>query len=327
MNLKHLLTGLTALFIASTWPLVAAAQVAFPDKPVRIIVPFSAGTGADIVARQLATQLGSQWNQQVIVDNRPGAGGITAMNAFKQYPADGHTVMLAEAGIVAIAPHIFKSLPYDSKADLAGVAPVFRTYYLMVVSSASPIDSYSGLVEAARRNPGKVSYVSTGIGSPAHLGGATLAREAGVDMLHVPYKDASQMYTDLASGNVTWVWATSGSLRPYLESRRLKVLASASPQRLRGFESLPTLAEAGGPKGLSVDNWMAVLARKGTPAETLRKLNEAISAAMATPEFQQRLNELGYDPFKGTAADAERLVSDELARYGMLVRQAGIERQ
>ena len=146
-------------------------------------------------------------------------------------------------------------------------------------------------------------------------------------MQHVPYRDASQMYTDLASGTLTWVWATSGSLRPFLESRRLKVLASSSPNRLRGFESVPTLAEAGGPKNLFVDNWNVVFARKGTSADTLQKLNDAISRATAAPDFQQRLAELGYEPYHGSPADADRLIVDELKRYGSLIKEAGIEPQ
>ena len=327
MNIRSILHALAAATLTLAGTGTAMAQTGFPNKAVRIIVPLSAGTGMDTVGRQLAEKLSSMWGQPVVIDNKPGAAGITAISALKQAPADGYTLLACEVGMVAITPQILKRVPFDTLNDLAGVATLFKTYYMLTTAGSGPLDTYPTLVAAAKAKPGQLAYGSTAVGSPAHLAGVLLSDAIQAPMVHVAYKDAGQMFTDVASGQVGYVWATSGSIKPFLDSKRLKVLAAGAPQRLRGYEDIPTVAELGGPKDFSVDNWNAVVALKGTPPDIIAKLNRDISEAMRSPEMQVRINVLGYDMYLGSPADMDRLLASEWRRYGEAVRRAKIEPQ
>lgn len=325
MKLSAVFGALLCPLVLAVSPVAVLAQGSFPTKPVRIIVPLSAGTGADAVARQLAEKLTAKWNQSVVVENRPGAGGITAVQALKQFPADGHTLLAGDPGMLAISPHILKKIPYDSKADFSAVAGLFRTYYMLATSGTGPIDSYAKLMAAAKSRP--IPYASPGVGSPAHLGGEVLAEKTQTPMTHVAYKDASQMFLDLSNGNVTWMWATIGSLRPFVESKRIRLLASGGPHRQQGFEDVPTLAEVGGPKDLLVDTWYGLLVTKGTPADTINIINRDVTEAMRSPELQKRLAGLGFENLISSPAELDAIIDRDLRRYGAAVKGAHIEPQ
>ena len=327
MNFLRLARALSAVVGFTVATGIAFAQGTYPDKPVRIIVPLSAGTGMDTVTRQLAEKLTAKWGQSVVIDNRPGAAGITAIQALKQAPADGYTLLVGESGMIAVTPLVLKSWPFDSAAEFAGITTTFKTYYMLVGGGQSPYDSYPKLIAAAKAKPDDISYASNAVGSPAHIAGAMVADFSGAKMLHVPYKDSSQMFQDVAGGSVSAVWATAGSLRPFLDSTRLRVLAVGSPQRLRGFEDIPTIAELGGPADFQVDNWNALFARKGTPAAVIARINADVGEAMRSPEMQTRLQGLGYELYTGKPSDLEDLIGRETRRYKAMITRANIEPQ
>ena len=324
LDLVRALSAVVALTVATG---TAFAQGTYPDKTVRIIMPFSAGTGGDTVTRQLAEKLTAKWGHPVVIDNRPGAAGINAIQALKQAPADGHTLMIGESGMIAITPQVLKNWPYDSAAEFAGITTTFKTYYMLVGGGQSQYDTYPKLIAAAKAKPGDISFASNAVGSPAHIAGAMMADLTGTKMTHVPYKDSSQMFQDVAGGSVSAVWATAGSLRPFLDSKRVRVLAVGSPQRLRGFEDIPTMAELGAPADFLVDNWNALFARKGTPATILAKINTDVGEAMRSPEMQTRLLALGYELYTGKPSDLDELIGKESRRYKAMINRVNIEPQ
>ena len=327
MYFLDLIRALAAVVSFTVATGAAFAQGTYPERTVRIIMPFSAGTGGDTVTRQLAEKLTAKWGQPVVIDNRPGAAGVNAIQALKQAPADGHTLMIGESGMIAITPLVLKNWPYDSAAEFAGITTTFKTYYMLVGGGQSQNDSYQKLVAAAKARPGDISYASTAVGSPAHIAGAMMADLAGTKMTHVPYKDSSQMFQDVSGGSVSAVWATAGSLRPFLDSKRVRVLAVGSLHRLRGFEDIPTMGELGAPADFVVDNWNALFARKGTSAAIIAKINADVGEAMRSPEMQTRLQALGYELYTGKPSDLEELIGKELRRYKAMITRVNIEPQ
>src|ERR1700675_4207698 len=249
---------------------IALAQT-FPSKVVKITAPYAAGAGPAIFTRIMADKLSKAWSQPVIVDAKPGASGFIAIEAVKNAPPDGHELLVVSNAHVAINPALYKTLPYDPRKDFVPVAMFYHTPFFLTVSTAGPYPSVPALIAAAKANPGTVSYGSSYVGSPSHLGSAEFEFLTGTKMIHAPYKDQSQMYVGIASGDIGWAFTTLGSALPLLQAGRIKLIAIAAPRRSKAQPDVPTLEEAGGPAGMVVDSWLAVLAPRGAPPEIDRE--------------------------------------------------------
>ncbi len=295
----------------------------FPSKVVRITAPYAAGAGPAIFTRFMADKLAKVWSQPVIVDSKPGASGFIAIDAVKNAAPDGHELLVVSNAHVAINPALYKKLPYDPRHDFVPVAMFYHTPFFLTVATTGPYQSVPALIAAAKAHPGTVSYGSSYVGSPSHLGSAEFEFLTGTRMIHVPYKDQSQMYVAIAGGDVGWAFSTLASALPLMQSGRLKLIAIAARQRLKALPDVPTLEEAGGPAGMVVDSWLAVLAPRGTPPETVRKINADINQQLAEPAVLDQLQRFGFEAAPGTPEQLADIIRAEEKKFAELVRRTG----
>ncbi|MDX3907125.1 MAG: tripartite tricarboxylate transporter substrate binding protein [Pigmentiphaga sp.] len=321
---KSLVLGVGVLALQFSVP---ASSEAFPDKPVRLILAYSTGSGPDIVSRLVGEHLAKKWKQQVIVENRPGGSGFIAIQAMLSAPADGYNLLVADGGHIAVNPHIHKNVPFDSTKDLTGVSLMFKTPFFIAASSSGPIASVARLIEEAKAKPGQLSYGTPFVGSPSHLGSALFEQLTGTSMLHAPFKETSQLFSSVATGQVTWALGTVATTRPFVESGKVKLLAVAAPARLAGFENIPTVGQAGGPKDFHVETWLGVIARKGTPAVVLERLSKDIGEVMAQEDVRKYLSDIGFEAVSNSPGEFDRLIAEDTRRYAELVKQAKIQPQ
>lgn len=313
------------IFLIAAWlglGTIALAQT-FPSKAVKITAPYAAGAGPAIFTRMMADKLSKAWSQAVIVDAKPGASGFIAIEAVKNATPDGHELLVVSNAHVAINPALYKTLPYDPHKDFVPVAMFYHTPFFLTVSSAGPFQSVPALITAAKAHPGRVSYGSSYVGSPSHLGSAEFEFLTGTKMIHVPYKDQSQMYVAIAGGDVGWAFSTLGSALPLMQSGRLKLIAIAAKHRLKTLPDVPTLEEAGGPAGMVVDSWLAVLAPRGTSPEIVRRINADINRQLADPEVLEQLQRFGFEAAPGTPQQLADTIRAEEKKFADLVRRTG----
>ncbi len=312
---------LSALLLAV---LVSGTAVchAFPEKPVRFVVGFTPGGPSDILARALGQKLAERWSQQVVIDNRPGAGGNLAAEAVAKSAPDGHTWLLGNNSILATNQSLYRSLPYDPVKDFAPVALVAIQPNILVVHPSLPASSVSQLVSYLKSNPGKANYASSGSGAAAHLAGELFKAMAGVDIVHVPYKGAQPALTDVIAGQVQMMFATSASVIPYIKAGRLRALAVTTAQRSASVPELPTVAEAGVP-GFEATTWHGVVVPEGTPLPAVQFLNEAINAVLKEKDLKERLTSLGAEIATGTPKDFADYIAHETPKWAKVVKDSG----
>jgi len=315
-------TAIAVVSIAAGIATSAFAQV-FPSKVVKIDAPYSAGSAPVTFTRLVADKLSKAWSQPVIVEPRPGGSGFLAIEAVKNAVPDGHELLLASNAHVAINPALYQKLPYDPDKDLVPVAMFYRTPFFIVVASNGPYPSVTALVAAAKANPGAVSYGSSYVGSPSHLGSAEFEYRTGTRMIHVPFRDQSQMYVAIANGDVGWAFSTLGSALPLIQAGRIKILAIAAKERLKTLPDVPTVEEAGGPSGLEVDSWLALMAPRGTPPEVVRRINADVNRQLADPEVLEQMRKLGFEAAPATAEQFAQVIAADAKKYGELVRRTG----
>jgi len=315
---------------AAAWLVAAAsssaaespsAAPAYPSKVVRIVSPFSSSSGPSVFMHVLAGKLSGAWGHQVIVDSRPGASGFIAIEAVKNAAPDGHELLMVSNAHVAINPALYKKLPYDPERDFVPVAMVYRTPYFFAVSASGPYPTVPARIEAAKANPGKLSYGSSFVGSPPHLGGAMFEFLTGTKMIHVPFKDQTQIYVSIANGDVSFALSTLGSALPLIKAGRVKVIAIAQKQRLKSMPEVPTVEEAGGPAGFEVDSWLALLAPRGTPGALVRRIHAEVSRQLGDPDVLGRMQAFGFEPAPGTLEQLAELIRADTKKYGDLVRR------
>lgn len=299
----------------------AGAQT-FPSQPVRIISPFPAGSGPDVVARIVGERLSANWKHPVVVDPRPGANGFIAVGAVKQAPPTGYDILLADVGHLSISPSLFKKLPYNPKADFTPVGGVYRTSFFVVVGANSPIQSVKDLVAAAAV-PGKLTYGSNSVGGPLHLGAAKLEAASGTKMLHVPFKEISQLYAAVATGEVDWAMGSIASAGALMRGGKLRFIAIADDVRSATLPSVPTLEESGGPKGVLARSWVAAVVPKGTPAVVVDALNKSLNDVLAQPEVVEKLATFGFVPYPISPAALGSLIDSETVVYAEVVKRTG----
>lgn len=314
------------LFAGLTWTLQAAPALGqgYPSKIVKIGSVFPVGLTPDVILRVIADKLARSWGQQVLVEPRPGANGFIAVGALKKAAPDGHELLLIPGSQLTLNPYILKSLPYDPVNDFEPVSMVYRTGFLVTVAAKGPYQSVQDLIAAARANPGRVTYSSPFVGSAPHLGGAMLANLTNTRMTAVHFKDASQMFTSIINGDVSFIVSTSGSAAALVKGGRMKFLAVAGPARLESDPQVPTIKEAGGPEELDIDSWGGILAPRGTQAEVLRRIAADIAKAMAEPDVRERYRGVGFEAKSSTPAEMGNLIRSELRRFGELVKRVGI---
>ena len=314
-----MLTVVSALLALTSLHAQSAAP-AYPTRPVRILVPLTAGGNMDGITRALAQRLADSFGQQFIVDNRPGAGNQVALEVLSSAAPDGHTLMTTSLTPV-IHPMLYKSR-FDLARDFTPVSQISSQGYVMVVNNAVPAKSAPELVQHLKANPGKLSYMSTGIGSPIHLTGELFQVATGTRMLHVPYKGAA--YPDIVSGLVQVGFPTVASLLPFLQGARLRPIATTTPKRIPALPDVPTFGESG-VSGVVVQNWYGIIAPRGTPPALVEQLSKVIATAMHSPELGKRLTADSSEPVGSSPAEFGAHIRAETARWGKVIKQAAIK--
>lgn len=301
----------------------AASAQTYPVKPVRIVVGFAAGGTSDIVARAMALQLSKVLGQQVIVDNRPGAGGGIGMEQTSRAAPDGYVLGLGSAGSMSINPHLRK-VPYDVWRDFVPVATFANASYVLNVHPSVPATSIKELIAVARARPDQLTFGTAGTGSTNHMGCLLFLSMAGVTARHIPYKGGAPALTDLMGGQIDWVIDPIVTTLPHVKGGRLRPLAVSTARRFALLPELPTISEAGVP-GYEFANWFGIVAPAGTPAAIIERLNAASNEVLQRPDFRQQLSSQGADPLSGSTADFMAMMKREYAKYAKLVKEAGIK--
>lgn len=319
--------GLTlgALALSAMVPARAQSAANWPARQVRIINPFPVGGGPDGTSRLLADKLARAWNKPVVVENRPGGNGFIAIDAFKRGAKDGTDIIQLDNVHLAAYPHLFKKLPYDIQKDFEVVLPLFRTYFFVCVAVDSPYKTMADLIADAKARPGKLNYGSWSVGNPVHLGSALLESLTGTQMEHVIYKETSQLYTSVATGELAFALGSSGTAGPLARSGRVRFLAVLAPHRLKGYEDVPTVAESGGPADALVTGWNAFAVPKGTPADVVEKIRRDTTKALAEPDVQPKFQTFGYESYLPTPEEFKTFMVEENKRFGDVIRRAKLE--
>jgi tripartite-type tricarboxylate transporter receptor subunit TctC len=317
LKLVPLLAAITSLSTGA-W-----ASDAFPSKPVRILVGFSPGGSNDIVARLIAPKLSEGLGQQVVVDNKPGAGGNIAASAMLSAPADGHTLMMCTTGTLSIQPHLIKA-PFNPETDLLPVTQIANAPYLLLVNAALPVKDVKELLAYAKAKPGIINFASSGNGTGGHLAGEMLKARAGIDIVHVPYKGTGQAMTDLLAGQVSMIFDQPVSSMPYAQSGKLRILAVASPRRLPALPDVPTVAESGIPAFDPV-TWTGLCAAKGTPAAAIERVQREVAKVLAMPEISKRLIQDGLEPVGSTPQKFREFLAADKRKWGGVIKESNIK--
>lgn len=296
----------------------------YPDRPIKLVVGFPAGQSSDANARRIANGMSIILKQSVVVDNKPGAAGAIAHALVKNSPPDGYTLAIGSTGTLAINPYLYKSLPYDPIKDFEPVILISAAPLAMFVPASSPINNFKELVAYAKARPGKVTYGSGGSGSTGHISMEMLKKQAGIDLLHVPYKGGPPMITDLIGGQVDVAIEPLGSILPFMKNGRVKFLGVTTLTRYAPIPDTPTLAEQG-LEGFEAVPWTAVLAPKGTPAAIVQKLNETIAQVLKEPGVVEDFARTGSMSLGGSPAAASKYVREEYAHWGKAVKASGAQ--
>jgi tripartite-type tricarboxylate transporter receptor subunit TctC len=303
-------------------PQAAFAQ-AYPAKPVRILAPFPAGAGVDIVARMIGQPLAEQWGQAVVVDNRPGAGGTIACELVAKAVPDGHTLLLGNISTFAMAPSLYKKVNYDPVKSFAPITRVNTSTNILVVHPNVQAATTQAFIALAKARPGQINYASAGSGTSPHLAGELFKSMAGIDLVHVPYKGSPQALTDLLGGQTQAMFASLVSAIPHVRQNRLRALGMTALQRSAALPEVPTISESG-LRGYDVSVWMGIAAPAGTPPAVIAQLNRQVAAILKTPDIREKLAAQGLEAVTDTPAEFTAYIAAEVPKWAKVIRQAGI---
>ena len=318
MNTTRWLAGIAFGAAVAT----AAWGQPYPTKPVRIVVPFTAGSATDILARTVGQKLSEQWGQPVVIDNRPGAGGTIGAAIVAKSPGDGYTLLVHSAAH-AYNPAIYSALPYDTVKDFVEIVPLAGQPNVLVVAPSTGIKTVADLVRAAKQKPGALNFASAGNGSGTHINGEKFKLAAGIDVVHVPYKGTPEALTDTMAGRVTYFFSPISAALPQVREGKLTALAVSTAKRSSVLPDVPTIAESGLP-GFDYNLWVGVFAPAGTPVDLVEKINRDVQGALATPEVRDRLSALGADAMPMAPAEFRKFVQEEIGESGKVIKAAGI---
>ena len=318
--MRILMAACIAVLVALT---SSATAQDFPNRLIRIIVPFTPGGSNDVLARELAIGFQAKWKESAVVENKPGGGGTIAYVFLAKAPADGYTLMVAPASFTMV-PHLSRNPGFNPLTDYAPINLVIDVPFVMVVPPDVPAKTVQEFISLAKASPGKMTYASVGVGTPQHLGGELFKMRAGVDLVHVPYRGATVAIPDLLAGRTHMFIGAINSLLPLIKEGKLRALASAGPKRIASLPDVPTFAEAGLP-GVEIGSGVGLVAPAGTPPAVVETLNRATSEILATPGFHQRMAAIGVDVVGTTAAEYAKIVREDYEKWGQVVKAAGIK--
>lgn len=324
-NHRRTLIGTAAAVTALLALPVASFAQDYPARPITIVVPFSAAGGVDAMARLLAEQLRVSLKQSVVVDNKPGASGMLGAAYVAKATPDGYTLLLGSAGETAINPLVYKGrMQYAPEKDLAPITLVTRVPNVLVANPALPVKNVEELIAYAKKNPGKLSYATSGVGNPQHLNGELFASMAGIQLNHIPYKGSAGQLVDVAGGNVDLSFVSMAGAAPFLKGGRLKALAVTSAKRASFAPDIPTIAEFKPMAAYNMDNWFGLFAPAKTPADVQQKLNAAVTQALQDPALAKKLMDQGGEPAPMTIDQFRAFIKTESVQYGRIVETAKI---
>lgn len=324
MHKRTLIAGGLAL-AAALASLNAAAQSAYPSRPIRLIVPSSPGGGTDFTARTISQKLSEIVRQTVIVDNRPGAAGNIGVDIASKANPDGYTLVMPITSF-SINPHLYSSLPFDTAKDFAPIVLAASAPLFLVVNPSVPAKSVGELVALAKAKPGQLNYANSGNGTTAHLAGELLKKMAGVDLVSVPFKGGGPAVIDLIAGRVQIYFSTIPAALTQVKAGKLRGIAVTTQKRVDLIPDVPTVAESGLP-GFEVVGWFGIFAPAGTPRPVIATLNKGINEALRAPETQQRFARQGLIPGGGTPEELDRFFRAEMKKWGALIKEVGLPRQ
>jgi tripartite-type tricarboxylate transporter receptor subunit TctC len=313
-----------ALAAALICPLAAFAQ-SWPSKPVRMVIPFPAGGATDIIGRTIAGKLASALGQQVIVENKPGAGGTIGADAVAKAAPDGYTILMATSSTHSIGPALNPKMPYDAFRDFAPVAHVANAPSVLVVGQGFPAASAKELITLLKNNPGKYNFGSSGIGTYPHLSAEMFKwRAGGLFVVHIPYRGTGLVITDLVSGQIAFLMDSIVSAQPHIRDGKVRALAVSGAKRSASLPNVPTFTEIGVP-GMEFSNWFAVFAPAGTAPEIVQRLNRELNAITRSPDVVDRLDKSGAEPAGGTPEQFAKVYRDEYESWKAVIKRANIK--
>ena len=319
-----MMRALLRFAVLMTICLAAWAQDDYPNRPVRIIVPFAPGGSTDVVARILADKLGTELKQNFIVENKPGAGGNIGADAVAKASPDGYTLLMGTTGVLAINKYLYKNMSFDPDRDLAPVSYTSLITNILVVNPQVPARTVPELLALAKADPGKLTFASSGAGSSTHLSAELFKSMAKIDLLHVPYKGTGQATADLLAGQIDLLFAPAQAVLSHVKAGKLKALATTGAKRPETIPDLPTVAESGLP-GYEAVGWFGLLAPAATPKSTVEKLSADANRVLADQEIRTRMQAVGADPSGNTPEEFARFIRDDQAKWAKLMREAGIK--
>lgn len=324
VRFSRVMTVLTYLGVVSGWtPLVFAQGQTYPVKPVRIVVPFTPGSGSDILARAVSQKISASWKQPVVVDNRPGAGGTIGTAIVAKAPPDGHSLIVVSVGHV-VNPAIYKILPYDTLRDFSGVVPLANLPSVLAVSKDSRVATVRELIALAKSKAGNINYVSGGIGSGSHVNAEKFKAVTGISSTHIPLKGAADMLTELMAGRVEYGFLPIIAAVPTIKDGRVVAIAVSTNRRSSVLPNIPTIGEAGFPAA-EFDFWIGVLAPAATPRPIVKEVNEEISKALKLPDVSARLAALGAEPMPMSAEEFDSFMRKEAVSLAEVMKAAGVK--
>ena len=320
--LRMAFTGLLACAALLSAPIVQAQ--AYPNKAVRIIVPYPPGGTSDILARSLGQKLGESLGQPIVVENKPGANGNLGADLVAKSPPDGYTLLLADIGALAISPSLYK-LSFDPATDFSPITMVAYSPHILVVHPSVPVNNTKELITLAKSKPGKMNFAASSVGSAPHLAGIDFAAKAGVDWAYIPYKGGAQAITDMAGGQADVMFNGMLATYPHVKSGKLKILAVSSSKRMSAIPDVPTVAESAGLTGFQTGSWQGVVAPPNTPKEIVARLSSEITKILNTPEMKERLEAQGAEVATNTPEQFSTFIRDEKARWAQVVKNANLK--
>ncbi len=300
-----------------------AMEAAYPNRPIRFVVPFAAGGPSDVMARTLAQKMFQQWGQAVVVDNRTGAAGRIGADLVAKSAADGYTLILAQIGDT-ISMSLYADLPYHFEKDFAPITLAGVTSFILVTHPSLPVKNVQELVALAKAKPGALSFGSSGAGSASHLAGELLKIMAGINVVHVPYKGQAPATTDLLGGQINFMFNNPITALPHINAGRMRALAVSTAQRVANVPDVPTVAESGLP-GFEVGFWLGALAPARTPRAIIDKLNAQMKRTLRVPDVMERLSTMGVEPIGNTPQEFARIIKADIAKWAKVVKDAGVK--
>lgn len=319
-----MMTRVFAIGVAALLAMAGPAAAAFPERPVRMVVPYGPGGTGDVIARSVAQKLEQAWGQPVVVENRPGAGGAIGARAVASSPPDGYTLLIGNTSTLAVIPAVSKSAGYDPVKDFVPIFKITEGFQILVVDVNSPWKTLKDFIADAKANPGKINYASQGIGTTSHLTAALFETRTGVKLVHVPYKGTAPALNDIIAGNVDMIFMELASAIKLHQAGKARILAVATNQRIPNLPDIPTFAELG-VKDFESGTWNAIVAPPGTPKAIVAKLNAAVEDVLKGAHAQEIFHKINLHAASGTPAEAKKFINEQTALWGGVIKAAGVK--